>query len=68
MTCVILGFTTSVLTFELTKNPLLCMPTKLLHLSRIFQNISGFNPESAVRCITGNIVSFCKRRETAVHS
>jgi len=28
------------------------------HFATIFQNTSGFNPEIAVRHITGNILSF----------
>ena len=38
------------------------------HFARIFQNTSGFNPEIAVRSITGRIVSFCQRTVTAVRS
>jgi len=57
---------TSGLACVLIGTHLLCKPIKLLHFERIFQNTNGFNPESAVRRITSNIVTFCQRTLRAV--
>ena len=65
---VTLGFITSVWPFVLIRNHVLCKLKKLLHFARIFQNTSGFSPESAVRRITGNVTPFCQRTGTTVRS
>jgi hypothetical protein len=62
------GLIKSVSPYVLISNPPLCKPIKLFHFSRIFQQTSSFNPETAVRRITGNVVSFCQRTVTAFRS
>ena len=58
------GLITSASTYVPIKSRLLNKPIKLLHFPRIFHSTNGFNPEIAVRRITGNVMSFCQRTVT----